>query len=286
MDVRSSQLIVVTFLVFAAIVSLVAYLGFRHTIRDAARQATAWEQSQAESSGQPTGRPGGRQVGSSPRQRDPAHEEARTIKRLRELLDRQTETLRRQIDELHETKSAYAETKAEYEQLRADFERLRQQNDWQLASVVTDILQNPGSAIAGTPSTADAEPSAAGAGGNGPTLADVAQASDTELAEAEWELTQSRERVAELELSLLHELERSAKATEAIVATGAAAVPALISVLSDPEPELRRWAATVLGRIGPDAVDAVDSLRQTLRDSDADVVRAARLALDQIEGRM
>ncbi len=222
------------------------------------------------------------------RQRDPAHEEAGTIKRLRELLDRRTETLQKQSDELAHTKTAYAKTKAEYAQLVLEYERLRQQNEWQLGSVVSEVLQNPGSDRPVTPSAASAENSSAGMGRGGTEAvgADIAQDPETDLAEAEWELTQSRARVAELELSLLRELERSAKATETIVSTGAAAVPVLITALSDPEPELRRWSANVLGRIGPDAIDAIDSLRQALRDTDAEVARAARLALDQIEGRL
>lgn len=64
---------------------------------------------------------------------------------------------------------------------------------------------------------------------------------------------------------------------------GRGAVPALREALADPDPAVRRWAARVLGRIGPDAGDAVDALRAALADTDASVQAAAQAALLAIE---
>ena len=82
-----------------------------------------------------------------------------------------------------------------------------------------------------------------------------------DLAVAEWELDQSRTRIVELELSVLREIESSARASEAIIQIGSPAVPVLVEALADTNPETRRWAATVLGRMGQDAAGAIDSLR-------------------------
>ncbi len=108
---------------------------------------------------------------------------------------------------------------------------------------------------------------------------------EMELAALEWELSQSQARVMELELSLLREIETTTRATEAVIDAGPPVVPTLIETLSDTSPDLRRWAATVLGRMGLDATDAVDALRQATQDANVDVAAAAQSALDQIVGR-
>lgn len=71
-------------------------------------------------------------------------------------------------------------------------------------------------------------------------------------------------------------------AADALGRIGAAAVPALIDCLQDERPALRRRAAQVLARIGPDALDAVPALTLLLRDKDPDVQREAARALGQI----
>jgi HEAT repeat protein len=65
---------------------------------------------------------------------------------------------------------------------------------------------------------------------------------------------------------------------------GKGAVPALCEALLDADPIVRRWAANVLGRIGPDAGEAVDALAAlALTDADSTVQDAARGALLAIE---
>ena len=63
---------------------------------------------------------------------------------------------------------------------------------------------------------------------------------------------------------------------------GRAAVPELIRVLDNPNPEARQQAALVLARIGPDAEEAVPELTRMLDDEDEEVRKAAARALGQI----
>ena len=69
---------------------------------------------------------------------------------------------------------------------------------------------------------------------------------------------------------------------DALGRIGAAAVPALVEVLADPNPVVRRRAAQALARIGPDARDAVPDLIVTLQDRNEEVRKSAARALGQI----
>jgi len=63
---------------------------------------------------------------------------------------------------------------------------------------------------------------------------------------------------------------------------GRPAVPSLIRTLSNRDPQVRKQAALVLARIGPDAADAVPELKGLLDDPDEEVRKAAARALGQI----
>jgi len=71
-------------------------------------------------------------------------------------------------------------------------------------------------------------------------------------------------------------------AEDALGRIGAAAVPALVTALRDPEPSVRLKAVEVLGRMGDDAQGAVPDLIRLLDDSDADVRKAATRTLGRI----
>ena len=101
----------------------------------------------------------------------------------------------------------------------------------------------------------------------------------------QWQIEQANERVAELELTAIRELVRSNEATQTLIATGSAAVPALLDRLADEDPDIRRWAVNVLGQIGPEASLAIEALVEALNDDNEDVREAARIALDRIEDR-
>lgn len=71
-------------------------------------------------------------------------------------------------------------------------------------------------------------------------------------------------------------------AATALGRIGRPAVPALIQTLGHRDPAVRRQAALVLARIGPDAYPAVRELTGLLGDPEEDVRKAAARALGQI----
>lgn len=71
-------------------------------------------------------------------------------------------------------------------------------------------------------------------------------------------------------------------AAKALGRIGQAAVPQLSQALDDPNPLVRRRAAEILARIGPDAKDAVPALIRALGDRDEEVRKAATRALGEI----
>lgn len=75
--------------------------------------------------------------------------------------------------------------------------------------------------------------------------------------------------------------EQEAAAT-ALGRIGRAAVPSLIQALRHRDPEVRRKAALVLARIGPQAEEAVPELTASLDDQNEEVRTAATRALGQI----
>jgi hypothetical protein len=102
----------------------------------------------------------------------------------------------------------------------------------------------------------------------GTTDADIAQ------------LQQEAER--EFEALLADRSAFEAVVTETLVRVGAEAIPALVYQLAHPRPDVRRWAATMLGELGAVAKDAVLPLQDALKDRDPSVAAAARTALDRI----
>ncbi len=69
---------------------------------------------------------------------------------------------------------------------------------------------------------------------------------------------------------------------DALTRIGPATVPELRRWLADPNPEVRRHAANLLGRIGPKAFDAIPDLIIMLDDENANVRKHAARALGQI----
>jgi len=76
------------------------------------------------------------------------------------------------------------------------------------------------------------------------------------------------------------------KARRVLSRFGPRAIPALVEALSlGEDPTIRRFAADALGRLGPEARDALDALRQAAwHDEDSSVREAAAAALDAVEG--
>ena len=58
---------------------------------------------------------------------------------------------------------------------------------------------------------------------------------------------------------------------------------ALIDALKDPEPDVRRAAASALGSFGTEAAPAVPALRKAAGDADPDVAREAAVTLVKLQ---
>jgi len=71
-------------------------------------------------------------------------------------------------------------------------------------------------------------------------------------------------------------------AADSLGRIGAAAVPALVEALRNPDPTVRLKAVEVLGRMGDDAAPAVPDLVRLLADPNPDVQKAATRTLGRI----
>ena len=65
--------------------------------------------------------------------------------------------------------------------------------------------------------------------------------------------------------------------------TSRGTVPLLVGALKDPNPVVRYWAATLLGRLGKKAKSAAAALKLALQDKDLNVHQAAYESLAEIE---
>ena len=71
---------------------------------------------------------------------------------------------------------------------------------------------------------------------------------------------------------------------KALLGMGPEVVPAMIALLKDEVWEMRRGAAWLLGKLGPDAKDAIPALTRALKDPNASVRKKAEEALMKIKG--
>jgi HEAT repeat protein len=190
---------------------------------------------------------------------------------LRTQVDRLSARLNR-LSELLEQKTA------EYDALKTEFD----QNNELLRDLLT-LEQKP---AARKPDLQEIKPDADKAEAAAEMAETVARL-NAELREARAELA-ALEKEAALDDLHIFELEESkhyfeSAAADALVRSGETAVPALLDLLLDRRAEIRYWAATLLGRIGPDAESAVDALHDALSDTNEEVRNAARIALRRIE---
>ena len=78
--------------------------------------------------------------------------------------------------------------------------------------------------------------------------------------------------------------DRRGRAALTLGRCGRPAVPGLIRALSDPDSNVRFYAAQGLGRMGPDAAATIPALEKMLQDEDQSLRRAAEVALTRICG--
>ena len=202
------------------------------------------------------------------------------IRLLEAMLEEKTQRLREQSELLKRTTSELRDLKNRYEEaVELAFERLALgNNDQNDAEKNHESLRN---------ANADASLLEAQL-----TMAKVVHESLVGEVEAlQKELTTTYEEMAQLKATKDQEttdrlrdgLILEAAAAGVLARVGKDAVPALRDALNHSSPVVRRWAATVLGGIGPDADEAVAALTETLSDADPSVRSAAQAALRAIE---
>ncbi len=119
----------------------------------------------------------------------------------------------------------------------------------------------------------------------------VADQRQAELDRLKDEVGATDEGISQLQLQAETEFDSlvaEKRAFEAVVSEtfsrlGVDAVPVLVYQLANPRANVRQWAATVLGDLGPTARDAIPPLSDALRDQDQAVRDAARRALEKID---
>ncbi len=267
MDFRNSKLIVTLAILFAVIISTLAYLAFRNAGRDLLERG-----GMTDLVDQRYPQYDRRYVQAS--HRDATREEIRTLRKLRDLVHTKDELITTRTEQLREATYELIQLKRDLQALQRRHEALQRETDQTINAFVELSSQVEDDGAQTTPVVREE-----------PRQEDEVSDLDMEVDLIQWQIEQANLRVAELELTALRELVRSSEATQALVATGAAAVPALLDRLEDDDPDVRQWAADVLGQIGPEASLAEEALLEALNDENADVRDAARIALDLIENR-
>ena len=264
MDVRTSRLIVVAYLAIGSAVALACFIGYERYLRHAVQWSGLSKGNQPSTAGAEDriGRFSQFPSRISRRQGSVEVEMQRTQK-LKALLNRREALLLKQGNQLE---ASFEENK-----------QLRQEAENYLAALV-DLFANDlisgHRAVMGEDASDQVEDVAATRAAN--------SALQTELERVTMELEQARIQLVELENVNLREMEQSDEWDELMSETGRAVVPSLVVMLTDDRPETRRWAAFLLGRIGPAAVDATDALMFVLDDDNSEVRREARKALSRI----
>lgn len=202
------------------------------------------------------------------------------IRRLQALLDQKTKLLQQRTSLLDQRNAEEATLRAELDE----------------AIEMLEVLAVELAATAVTP---------AGGSGNGAKLQNELEKLRTESAKSrehaerqQQELEQLREElgttdldIAQLQQQAEQEFEAllmdresfEAVVTETLARIGGDAVPVLVYQLAHPRPDVRTWAATMLGELGPVAKEAIPPLQDALKDRDPAVGTAARSALDRID---
>jgi chromosome segregation ATPase len=261
MDMRSRLLGLAVFGMFAAALVWVA-LSLQQAARSTEQELAGWRPPETTATVPETTSPG-----ASLSSRGEGFSNPR-VDLLRTQVDRLSARLNR-LSELLEQKTA------EYDALKADSDHNNE--------LLRDLLSLEQKPAVRKPDLKTLAPEADKADSPATTIDKL----NAELRETRAELAALEKEAALGELQIFELEERNryveSAASDALVRSGAAAVPALSDLLSDRHAEIRRWAAKLLGEIGPDAHSAVDALHDALSDTDEDVRIAARKALRRIE---
>ena len=206
-----------------------------------------------------------------------------SAERLRRRLEESSELYRSQLDQLakkekehHQLSSDYEELAKKYQSLQREYNELWQDADTSLDSMI-DMLQYEADG---------GESPAPGESAEDETIANELSPSEEEnlsLDLAQWELDQAQRQISELEAAAERASQVSMAFSSVLIEVGAAATPELLPMLRDERPEIRSWAAWVLGHIRPVDAETQPALEQLLFDDNTDVAAAARSALQDIK---
>lgn len=263
MDVTSSRLIVAFYLGLGVLVAWVGFLSFRRLEPQAASMTSVLNEDLATAERRTAKRtypatPPPLPVSAS------TNPELDTIRQLRDMLDKRTALYRQQNERL-------ARANAEYSRVREEADKYL----GLLAELLTREAESPADeqwdGNVSVPSSPSTDPS--------PILAEKNEESSTPAVA----LDQALARITDLETLLAQESEITAERTRLLVKIGAPAVPVLTEELASDDPLQRKWAATVLGRLGAQAKDAEGALIMALDDADPEVRRAAEEAIKLID---
>lgn len=201
-------------------------------------------------------------------------EATRRISSLEALLDKQDKLLASRDVLIKEKEAQCLQLKDELDQYLAALVQV----------VADDPVDDPGGAAATTTEATDLRTQMDDLKAKLTRATAAENVSQTEIAELNQQLLAANRKLAlyEVAANLDRDPSLPAAALKVVARSGSAAVPALIELMSDPRANVRSWAATALGEIGPAAGDAALVLRDASSDSDARVRAAARAALIEI----
>jgi hypothetical protein len=207
--------------------------------------------------------------------------EQQRIRMLEALLNEKTEKLRQKAADFEAKSASYRELQARYDEavllaidtLTQDVEAEREKQNQ---------ANRGAAAVPVDPQVLEAELKAADVVHE--SLVSDLTALQTELERAYVDMDQLKDSAAqEISARLREALVLEAAAAEMLLRGGTDSVPALREALNHANPIVRRFAATVLGGIGPAAAEAIPALNEALTDPEVIVRDAARAALDAIE---
>ncbi len=206
------------------------------------------------------------------------------IQVLEAMVEQKNKQLRALAQQLESKNRALARLRAEYDETTATMVEMLGE------SAADDRSKLEDAAIEQVPGEPAQESAPRGAGAAAANTEDMQNSLSARIEQLQNELNQANQELAALQLQMLTEAANAqlhARQVDQAVVTllgsiGTSAVPALIRALDDANPEVRRWAASALGRIGPDADDAVPALTDALTDDDENVRKAASAALESV----
>lgn len=203
----------------------------------------------------------------------PSADTGLVLRRMQQELDARTEQLTRQNDLLKENVAAQQLLRRQYAELLQTLEEASEP-DPSLASAESE-LQTEIRQLTEELRQAQLD------GGRAAAARDELE---RRLQEAERRLSELQD-TADREIGDLVAVHRArqAAANDALMRLGADAVPILTESLKNPRPEVREWAAMVLGEIGADAGEALRALHEAEADPDPRVRTAATRAIAAID---